>query len=113
MITNQNLQIIHKKLRERHPHITLKKIIKSQEKKPGQEERNRELARNSQKTVNKTAISTCLSTMTLDVNKYSNQKTEWLNGLKDKTHIYAYKRLISDRRTHRLNAKEWRRYSTR
>lgn len=48
--------------------ITLYKVIKPQGRNQ-EEERNRELARNSQKTVNKTAISTCLSTMTLNVNK--------------------------------------------
>ena len=35
--------------------------------------------------------------------KFSNQKTDWLNGYKNKTHIYAvYKKATSDLKIHRL-----------
>ena len=34
---------------------------------------------------------------------------EWLNGYKNKTHIYAaYKRIISEPNTQRLKVKEWK-----
>ena len=56
VITNQNLQVIHKKLSERHPHITLKKIInhmkRNQDKKKGTEKNDE----NNQKTINKLEI---------------------------------------------------------
>ena len=68
VITNQNLQIIHKKLRERHPHITLKKIIKPQEKKPGQEKRNREELRKQPENNQQIGNSTYLSIIPLNVN---------------------------------------------
>ena len=35
--------------------------------------------------------------------------TDWLNGYKSKTHIYAnYKKPTSDLKTYRLNVKEWK-----
>ena len=35
--------------------------------------------------------------------------TDWLNGYKNKTHIYAvYKKLTSDLKTHRLKVKGWK-----
>ena len=49
------------------------------------------------------AVSTYLPIITLNVNRLMLQSkdTEWLNGLKNKTHIYAtYKRLTSDLKTH-------------
>ena len=35
--------------------------------------------------------------------------TDWLNGYKNKTHIYAvYKKPTSDLKTHRLKVREWK-----
>ena len=35
--------------------------------------------------------------------------TDWLNGHKNKTHIYAvYKKPTSDLKTHRLKVREWK-----
>ena len=41
--------------------------------------------------------------------KCSNQDTGWLNGFKNKTHIYAvYKKPTSDLKTHRLKVRGWK-----
>ena len=41
--------------------------------------------------------------------KYSSQKTDWLNGYKNKTHIYAvYKKPTSDLKTHKLKVRGWK-----
>ena len=48
------------------------------------------------------AIGTYISIITLNVNGLSAPKdTDWLNGCKNKTHIYAaYRKPISDLKTH-------------
>ena len=49
------------------------------------------------------AIKTYISIITLNVNglKFQLKDIDWLNGYKNKTHIYAvYKRLTSDLGTH-------------
>ena len=51
----------------------------------------------------KMVIGTCISTITLNVNGLNAppKDTDWLNGYKNKTHIYAvYKRPTSDLGTH-------------
>ena len=50
------------------------------------------------------AMKTYLSIITLNVNGLNAlmKDTDWLNGCKNKTHIYAdYKRFTSDLKTHR------------
>ena len=59
--------------------------------------------KNKPKTMNKMAIRTYISIITLNVNGLNApmKDTEWLNEYKNKTHIYAaYKRLTSDLKTH-------------
>ena len=54
--------------------------------------------RNKSKAINKLAIRTYLSITTLNVNGLNTQPkdTVWINGYKNKTHIYAvFKRLTS------------------
>ena len=49
------------------------------------------------------AIGTHISIITLNVNglKFQPKDTDWLNGSKNKTHIYAvYKKPTSDLKTH-------------
>ena len=70
--------------------------------------RNEENYKNNQSRINKMAMSTYISITTLNVNglnapvKSEKKKDiEWLNGYKNKTHIYAaYKRLTSEMITH-------------
>ena len=64
----QTYNIYTKKLRERHPHITLKKIIKPQEKKPGQEGRNREELWKQPENNQQIGNNTYLSVIPLNVN---------------------------------------------
>ena len=54
-------------------------------------------------TIKKMAIGTYISIITLNVNglNHPTKDTDWLNGYKNKTHIYAvYKKPISDLKTH-------------
>ena len=57
------------------------------------------------------AIGTYVSIITLNVSGLNAQAKDrdWLNGYKNKTHIYAvYKKLTSDLKTHRLKVKGWK-----
>ena len=57
------------------------------------------------------AIGTYISIITLNVNGLMLQAkdTDWLNGYKNKTHIYAvYKKPTSDLKTHRLKVRGWK-----
>ena len=60
------------------------------------------ISKNKPQTVKKMAIGTYLSIITLNVNGLNEPKdTDWLNGYKNKTHIYAiYKKPTSDLKTH-------------
>ena len=43
------------------------------------------------------------------MDKCFNEKIDWLNGHKNKTHIYAvYKKPTSDLKTHRLKMRGWK-----
>ena len=56
-------------------------------------------------------IGTYISIITLNVNGLNapTKDIDWLNGYKNKTHIYAiYKRPISDLETHTLKVREWK-----
>ena len=58
---------------------------------------------NQPQTIKKMAIGTYMSIITLNVNGLNDQPkdTDWLNGYKNKTHIYAvYKKPTSDLKTH-------------
>ena len=68
--------------------------------KRGREEKT---YKNKSKTINKMAIRTYISKVTLNMNGLNapTKKTEWLKGYKNKTHIYAvYRRPTSDLGTH-------------
>ena len=56
VITNQNLQYIHKKLRERNPNITLKKLIKPERRNKDKKKGTEKNYENNQKTINKLEI---------------------------------------------------------
>ena len=58
---------------------------------------------NQPQTIKKMGIGTYISIITLNVNglNASSKDTDWLNGYKNKTHIYAvYKKPTSDLKTH-------------
>ena len=62
--------------------------------------RNKKYLQNNPKTINKMAIRTYISIITVDVN-WLNAPIKRLNGYKNKTLIYAaYKRLTLDLKTH-------------
>ena len=57
------------------------------------------------------AILTYISIIALNVNGLILQPkdTDWLNGYKNKTHVYAvYKKPTSDLKTHRLKVRGWK-----
>ena len=75
--------------------------MKSQENK---EKGKKNSYKNKSKTINKMAIKTYILIITLNVNglKAPTEEQEWMNGYKNKTHIYvAYKSLFSDLQTHK------------
>ena len=58
---------------------------------------------NQLQTIKKMTVETYISIITLNVNglKLQPKDTDWLNGSKNKTHIYAvYKKPTSDLKTH-------------
>ena len=58
---------------------------------------------NQPQTIKKMAVETYISIITLNVNGLNapTKDTDWLNGYKNKTHIYAvYKKCTSDLKTH-------------
>ena len=57
------------------------------------------------------AIGTYMSIITLNVNGLNDQPkdTDWLNGYKNKTHIYpVYKKHLQPQDTYRLNVRGWK-----
>ena len=101
--TNQNSIIDTHKKRERNPNITINIVIRLQGKRIKEEQRNRKELQNNQRTMSKIAISACLSLIALNVNGLNGliKKLGSVNGLKNKTHTdAAYKRLISDLKSH-------------
>ena len=68
--------------------MSLKKVIKPQRKRGREEEKNRGTT-NSQKTMNKMAISTYLATITLNVNGLNspNKRHRMAEWIKNKTHL--------------------------
>ena len=90
--------------------ITPKEAIKTQgkrEKKKGK----RETKKTAPKQQNGSKYKTIKNYLKCKGSKFSNQKTEWLNGLKNMTHLYvASKRLTLEVRTHTctLKVKGWR-----
>ena len=81
----------------------LKKITKTQGKRKREEEKDKEELQNSQKTMNRMAISTYLSIITLNVNGLNSPikihgVAKWI---RNKTNLYAAsKRLTSEEKTH-------------
>ena len=73
---------------------------RAQKKKKG----TKKTYKNKSKTINKMEMRTHISIITLNVNGLNapiKKEIEWLNGYKNKTHIYAvYKRPTSDLGTH-------------
>ena len=99
--TNQKPTTIDTQKRERIPNITLKKIIKPQEKKLKEEERTEQNCKNNQRTSNKMSIT--LSIITLNVNRLNApikryRMVEWIK--KQDPSICCYKRPTSDLGTH-------------
>ena len=98
--TNQKpIRETHTK-RERNPNITLKIVIKSQRKR-AKEEETKKTTKKTQTTINKMAISTYLSIITLNVNVLNAPIKRQSHLIKNKTHLYtAYKKLTLELRTH-------------
>ena len=68
--TNQETMIDrHTHTKGNNPNITLNKVIRSQGKIRREEERGRKNYKSNQKTINKMAVSTHLSIITLNVNR--------------------------------------------
>ena len=91
MVTTNQISIIDiNKEREMNPNITLKIVIKSERKWAKEERRNYKEPQKTSKTINKMALSTYLSNITLNVNgvMLQSKDIEWLNGYKNKTHVY-------------------------
>jgi len=67
---------------------TLKIVIKPQEKRTKEGKKKEQ---QKSKTINKMAIRTYVSMITLNVNGLNSptKSIDWLNGYKNKTHIYA------------------------
>ena len=66
------------------------------------QENNKDL-QNQPQTIKKMEIGTYIWVTTLNVNRLNapTKDTDWLNGYKNKTHIYAvYKKAMSDPKTH-------------
>jgi len=74
----------------KNSHQTTREENKREEKRPRDKEPEK-INKNKSKTINKRAIRTYISIITLNVNGLLLQPkdTDWLNGYKNKTHIYA------------------------
>ena len=83
---------------------TTKSALPQMLKGHGQEiQEKKKICKIKPQTIKKMAIGTYISTITLNVNglNASTKGTGWLNGYKNKTHIYAvYKKPTSDLKTH-------------
>ena len=94
--------MVHTQIRKINSNATPKIVINPQEDRrrdEGRKKRNK----NKSKTVNKVAIRTYISIITLNVNGLNapTKDTDWPNGYKTKIHIYAvFKRPTSLLGTH-------------
>ena len=80
-------------------------VIKSQGKRTKEEIGKKEQPPNNEQNGNKYILINNYFKWT----KCFNQRKEWPNGYKDKTHVCAaYKTLTSDLKTYRLKAKGWK-----
>ena len=89
LLQTKNIQLIHKQIRKINSNTTLKTVIKPQEERT--REGKKKSNKNKSKTINKMAIRTYIAIITLNVNGLNapTKKTDWLNGCKNKIHIYA------------------------
>ena len=88
-----------KKKKESKHNSKVSHQITREQKRKGQ----KNTYKNKSKTINKMAIRTYMSIITLNVNGLNDptKDKDWLNGYKNKTHIYVvYKRSTSDLGTH-------------
>ena len=102
MVTTKQKSIIDiTQKSKRNPNVTLKIIIKSEEKRT--KEGGKKTYKSKSKTINKMAIGTYIMIITLNVNSLNaptkrHRLAEWIQN---KTHMFAaYKRLTSDLQTH-------------
>ena len=112
--TNQNSVIYTHTHKKRNPNMPLKLVIKSQEKRT-KEEGEKKTYKNKSKTVNKMALRTYISIITLNINGLNvpterHSLAEWI----EKQHPYICCPSETHFRswdTYRLKVKRWKRYS--
>ena len=82
--------MIHKQIRKINSNTTLKILIKPQEDRTREEGKKKEQQKQIQSNY-KMAVRTYISIIALNVNGLNAQPKDidWLNGYKNKTHIYA------------------------